>query len=248
MKARNATAPESAEVVIEEGRPVPARARALRVAREGFTGLAANQEINDRKLSLARYRACKALLWPREQILEETGWSLQYLMSVERVAREEDREQLQSGADPVDIFAEYREAQLLAARELEDLAQIFRNSKQFSALVGAVKARSEILDKIIKTGQELGLIKRAAKEVHVRGKVDYEKLSIKELRVTLRREVDSMQRMIRGTPGERLPGPAAAVLRRVLPAVTEPPAGEVVEVPPEEPAAPPRGPRVKKLR
>ena len=231
--------PESpGEEVLEEGRPVPARARALEVARRGFRRFAPNQSLNERKTAVAQYRACRALLWTREQILEETGWSRQWLLAVERFAREEDSVLLERGADPVEVFTEYREAQLLAARELEDLAQIFRSSKQFSALVGAVKARSEILDKIIKTGQELGLIKRAAKEIRVRGKVNYEEKSIKELRLLLRGEFEEMQRLIRA-PGETVSGPAAAVLRRVLPAAAKPAEGT---------SDPPRKkPRVKKL-
>jgi len=228
--------PERTEDALEEGRPVPARSRALEVARRGFRRFAPNQEPNERKLAIAQYRACRALLWTREQILEETGWSRQWLASVERLAREEDSVLLEKGADPVEIFTEYREAQLLAARELEDLAQIFRSSKQFSALVGAVKARSEILDKIIKTGQELGLIRRAAKEIRVRGKVNYETKTIKELRLLLRGEFEEMQRLIRA-PGEVVSGPAAAVLRRVLP-----PANAESAVNPSR-----KKPRVKKL-
>lgn len=224
----------------------PARSRALRVAREGFTNLAESQAISERRRSIAQYRACRALLWTREQILEETGWTLQNLMAVEKLTEEADLKIWERGIDPISIFCEYRDAQFLAARELEELALAFKDSKQFSALVGAVKARSEILDKVIKTGQELGLIKRAAREIRLHGEVDIRKKSVKELRVILAKEVRGLRRML-GSAAEEVPEntPAAAVFRRLIPAaVSEPIEAEAETVEVKEPRKPPR---VKRL-
>jgi len=215
-----------------------ARARALRIAREGLPPLPENAEIRERKKEIAQYRAGVSLLWDRERILQETGWSLQKFMAVERSVADEDR-RLTEEVDPRLVFSEYKLRQLQAAQELEDLAQVFRHSRQFSALVSAVKTRAEILDKIIKFGQDLGVIKRAAREVNVNAQVDFRSMSVTELRVHLRQEVAELETLL-GAPARANPT-ANAVLSRVLKGGRE-----------EPPALPPatekkKAPRVKKL-
>jgi hypothetical protein len=171
-------------------------------------------------------------------------------MAVEQIVREEDR-RIWGQVDPVAVFAEYREQQLLCAKELEDLATSFRDSRQFSALVGAVKARSDLLDKIIKVGQELGLIKRAAREISVHGAVDVRSLSVSELRVHLEKEVSGLRKLL--APPPDVSGAPGVVLRRVLTGRSQEVGGNIAnEAPPtaQEPANPaPRasGPRVKRL-
>jgi hypothetical protein len=190
-----------------------ARARTKRIVREGLPALPANAEINERKKEIAQYRAGVSLLWDRERILQETGWSLQRFLAVERAVREEDR-RLAEEIDPRVVFSEYRLQQLQAAQELEDLAEVFRHSRQFSALVSAVKTRSDILDRVVKTGQELGVIKRAAREVNVNAQVDFRSMSVRELRVHLRREMAEVRDLLGAEPEPS--GLAQTVLSRVL--------------------------------
>jgi hypothetical protein len=45
-------------------------------------------------------------------------------------------------------------------KDLSKMIDEFKTSKQFGAMVGAVRARAEIYDKIIKTGQEFGIIEK----------------------------------------------------------------------------------------
>lgn len=234
------------------------RARTLRVAREGLPHLNAEgtngvdnlQALNKRRRDVVQYRACVALAWTREQILEETGWPLQRLMATEQVVREEDR-RIWGQVDPVAIFAEYREQQLLCAKELEDIAASFKDSKQFSALVGAVKAKSDLLDKIIKVGQELGLVKRAAREINVHGAVDVRTLSVSELRIHLEKEVSGLRKLLEPPPAVN--GAAGVVLRRVLTGRSQevrdniaPEAPQPAQEPAEK-APGSSGPRVKRL-
>lgn len=47
-------------------------------------------------------------------------------------------------------------------RALTSMIEEFKESRQYNAMVGAVKARSEIHDKLVKFGQEFGLIHREA--------------------------------------------------------------------------------------
>lgn len=243
MPRRDDEAEEEVSLSLIELDRAGARARTRRIAREGLPELPANAEVSERKKEAAQFRAGLAMMWDRERILQETGWSLQKFLAVERWCKEED-ERLARALDPAAVWSEYRLQQLQAARELEDLAEIFRRSKQFSALVGAVKARSEILDKIVKTGQDLGLIKRAAREVNITGEVDFTSMSVQELRVHLHREVRGLQDLLT-PPIDISSGPAGRVLERVL----APPGEPAPETPPEgQGEVKPRpGRRVKRL-
>lgn len=172
-----------------------ARARSKRIARMGFVGLKRNQELNQKRKDAIQYRACRALLWNRERILLETGWSLQWFMSIEKYVSDEDR-RIWSETDSRALFAVYREQQLQIATELEDLSEIFRGSKQFSALVSSLRTRADVLDRVVKTGQELGVIHKTAKQVEVSGTVDVTQLDVTELRVHITRQVDEINRLL----------------------------------------------------
>lgn len=174
-----------------------ARARTEKVARTGLPRGRQNQEMNQKRRDAVQYRACRALLWEREQILHETGWSLQWLMSIENYVAEEDRRVWQE-TDARSIFSVYREQQLQVAKELEDLGKIFRRSKQFSALVSSCRTRAEIIDRIVKTGQELGIIHKTARQIEVTGNVDITQLDVQELRVHISRELESVSALLGG--------------------------------------------------
>lgn len=189
------------------------RARAKRVARIGLRGLKRNQELNQKRKDAIQYRACRALLWERERILLETGWSLQWMMSIEKYVQDEDR-RLWSETDSRSIFASYREQQLQIAAELEDISEIFRGSKQFSALVSALRTRADVLDRIIKIGQELGVIHKTPKQVEVSGTVDITQLNATELRVHITQQIEEINRLLIPVDGGES-HPASAVMRQL---------------------------------
>lgn len=200
---------------LEDLRTTGARARAKRIARHGLPEFAENARINKYRQAAAQYRACVALVLSREEILQETGWSLQWLMTIENYVEKEDKE-LYERKDPRLVFAEYRQRQLQCARELEDLTEIYRRSKQYSAMVNAVKARSDIIDRIFKTGQDLGIIEKKAKKIEIDGKVglDVTSLSVEELRVHVSTEVRELADLLNLPPAPDST-PAGAVLRRL---------------------------------
>ncbi len=205
-----------------------ARGKRIEIARRGLPELPTNATIDARKRDAAQYRAGVALLWDRNRILEETGWSFQRLRGVERFVQDEDK-RTTDRLDPRTIFAEYRVQQLQAAAELADFAEVFSRTGNTTSLVAAIKARSDVLDRIVKTGQELGVIKRAAREVRVDGQIDFKSMSVRELRIHLQREVTEMRELLR--PPEEIGGVATAVLSRVLgkPRKLEAPKEEVKE-------------------
>lgn len=208
------------------------RARSKRIARIGIRGLRKNQEINQKRKDAIQYRACRALLWERERILLETGWSLQWFMSIEKYVTDEDR-QLWSETDSRSIFASYREQQLQIATELEDLSEIFRGSKQFSALVSSLRTRADVLDRIIKTGQELGVIHKTPKQIEVSGNVDVTQLNAVELRAHIVHQVEEINRLLVPEDGGAN-HPAGAVMKQLEASFTR------SEVVPDEPKKPGR--------
>lgn len=61
-------------------------------------------------------------------------------------------------------YVQYVIDQVRNVKDLTDMIGDFKASKQYNAMVGAVKVRAEIYDKIVKFGQEFGLIHKEAKK------------------------------------------------------------------------------------
>jgi hypothetical protein len=70
------------------------------------------------------------------------------------------------------VYAHYVLEQKSCIVELQQMINGFRSSKQHNAMVGAVKAKSEILDKIISKGQDMGIIEKRAKRIEFIGSLD----------------------------------------------------------------------------
>ena len=101
-----------------------------------------------------------------------------------------------------ELYAEYVLNQSSCVKDLTNLSKDFKKSKNYSAMVSAVRARSEIYDKIIKTGQDFGIIeKKAERTEHLIG-VMIGKLSDDELRQTIVGELSNLQNMM-GRFGEQ---------------------------------------------
>jgi hypothetical protein len=63
-------------------------------------------------------------------------------------------------------FAKYRIDQRRNIKALDELISELDGNTQYNAVVGAIRLRADLQDRIIKTGQELGCIKKAATETH----------------------------------------------------------------------------------
>lgn len=224
---------------IEEG-TAGARERTRRRARSGAPDLNKNQEMSQKRRDATQYRACRALMWDRERTLLETGWSLQWLFSVEKFVADEDRS-VWSETDARVLFAAYRDQQLQIVRELEDVTQIFRNSKQYNAVVSSLRTRAEVLERIMKMGQELGVVHKTARQVEVSGAVDITQLTVVELRARVKAQVAEVRELI--APAEQPDGTAGVVLRRLTGGKFGA-AVEAAEPPPAKPA--PSGKRARR--
>jgi hypothetical protein len=124
-----------------------------------------------------------------------------------------------------EVFLDYIADQKSCLKDLEAISDPdeFRKSKQWSAYVGAVRARSEIHKEILRAGQELGVIQRAptTSRKEVVGGVVFAELSSDQLKKAIAREMTGLDEMMKtfgeGTIIEIEPG---EVHRRALPEPT----------------------------
>lgn len=83
------------------------------------------------------------------------GWADYEELRTKMLEFEVDRVRKRS---PDQVYVEYCMQQENNIHALSTMIDTFHESKQYGAMVGAVKARAEIYDKIIEKGQEFGII------------------------------------------------------------------------------------------
>lgn len=126
------------------------------------------------------------------------------------------------GRTTEEVFAEYVLRQAGCIRDLSLMSRKFDQKKHYSALVASVKARSDIYDKIIKTGQDFGIIERKAERKEIGIAMIVAKLSDGDLRKRVVGELHSIHRFMEEFgEGELLEIEAGALHRPALPAETE---------------------------
>lgn len=81
-----------------------------------------------------------------------------------------------------DVFVEYRRKQHRLARRLEVMADEFKLGGQSAPQVAAVKAISDVYDRVIRTGQEMGVIEKAPERTQVSGAFMFSNMSNAALR------------------------------------------------------------------
>lgn len=91
-----------------------------------------------------------------------------------------------------EVYVDYVLRQTALVKDLEDVKKGFGKSKQFSALVGAIKAQSEIHDKIIARGQEFELIHKAPTGMKFIGSVAVADLSATEVQDLMNKELGTL--------------------------------------------------------
>lgn len=200
---------------VDEVLQAGARARTKRTAERGIAKTKAGLQLSQIQKDAARYKAFTRLMWPRERILQETDWTLRQLMAIENFVQEEEI-RLWGSQRPEYLFAEYREQQGLLIEELADVARIMSKTGQYQAMVSALKARSDILDRIIKTGQDLGVVPKRPQEVNVNSTTRNLSLSVQEVRFKLQEECGELRDLLEGEgKPKKVTGAASAVLRKI---------------------------------
>lgn len=93
---------------------------------------------------------------------------------------------------PEQIYVEYLINQESNIQALTDMIGQFQESRQATAMVGAVKARAEIYDKMIAKGQEFGFVKKVPERQEIVAGIMVATLSNEELRAAIAGEMTSL--------------------------------------------------------
>jgi len=143
-------------------------------------------------------RACWSMEMSFDEIADsvyegtgETLSSADVAMYVERVMREAT---VQLEAQDAGVtYIRYTLSQLTVARQLNDLIKDFSNSKQYNALVGALRAKSDIIDRVLKVGQDMGFVRRVPEGHFIVSGQDLRELTQDELVKRIASENERME-------------------------------------------------------
>ena len=95
-----------------------------------------------------------------------------------------------------DMYTDYVNEQRACIHELDKIVARFADEKHSSAIVGAIRARSDIVDKIVKLGQDVGLIDKEPEKKVVLGGIAVASLSDAQLRKTIVAEIKELDRLV----------------------------------------------------
>jgi len=130
------------------------------------------------------------------------------------------------------VYIEYMVNQLSCVKDLGKMVDAFRKTKQYNAMVGAVKARSEIYDKLIKKGQELGLIAKEPERQEIIGGQTVINLTNVELKKTIVAEIQGINRLMKAYGEGSILDLEPGELHRSMPKVK---AQDMKKLPPKKP-------------
>lgn len=125
-----------------------------------------------------------------------------------------------------EIYAEYVFQQAACVRDLTDAAVAADTKRDIKALISAIKARSDIYDKIIKTGQDFGIIEKKAERREIALGVVLANLSDEDLRARISGELTGITDLMTKFGDKNLLDLKPGKLHRKLPAL---PAGKAID-------------------
>jgi len=128
----------------------------------------------------------------------------------------DDKAQALRNKPPEHVYVEYILAQERNINDLTAMIAEFKKSKQYNAMVGAIKARADLHDKLIAKGQEFGLFRKESEHKVIAG-VLVSELSREDLKSAITGAISGLDKMmsmygessiIDVTPGALHHGPA----------------------------------------
>jgi hypothetical protein len=92
-------------------------------------------------------------------IAEIMGWDPELFRRIKKTMLDEKSDEIRTKPRE-HVYVEYCISQQQNIRDLNDLIKGLDAKQQYNALVGAIRLRSDIYDKIVSKGQEFGLIRK----------------------------------------------------------------------------------------
>lgn len=97
---------------------------------------------------------------------------------------------------PEQVYVEYLMSQESNVQALSEMIEQFKDTRQHNAMVGAVKARAEIYDKMIAKGQEFGFIKKVPERQEIVAGIMVAELSNDDLRAAIAGELSGLDSLM----------------------------------------------------
>jgi len=170
------------------------------------------------RLLLAQLRVHLALGHTDDQIAEEMSLRIDVLKALKREFYRHETIALHS-ATAEEVFIDYAVRQKQCITDLSDLIPELRAVKQHAAIIGAIKAKSDILDKVIKTGQEMGILEKAPERKMVFHGVAIANLDNTKLRRVIAGELQGLAAIVDKFGDKDLFGKPMGEDRTVIPAL-----------------------------
>lgn len=168
-----------------------------------------------------------------EEIIEELGISAEHYGLAKRVLLQ-SKGDAEERLSPKERFAQYIIDQQRNVVDLTDLVNSLDNQKQYSAVVGAIRLRHEIENRVIETGQTLGIISKEPERKVIVGGISVADMRDADLRKGVLVAIGGLSKLIDkyGTGSnvrELAPGPlhhGEAVVSEPAAALEKPPMAE----------------------
>jgi len=149
---------------------------------------------------------------------------------------------------PEHVYVEYVVWQTQGINDLSKMIAEFKTTKQYNALVGAVRVRAELYDKLIAKGQEFGVFRKTPERKEVVGGFVVADLTNEALRAMITKSLTDMDKLVkRYGDGDIIdidPGPTHSGPRLVADAAGD--MIETIEAPPGKDDAPVATPAMKR--
>jgi len=119
-----------------------------------------------------------------------------------------------TGQAPIEIFLEYllRQKKIIVHLDAIHSKAIAAKPVQGQVAIGACKAKSDILDKIIDRGQSLGVYDKKPAELKLLGDIDLDGMDLGELKDQVHKEMEEIKRLVGDKMGEFEVGESGEVI------------------------------------
>jgi len=157
----------------------------------------------DHGLTAADILEAKLTIWEMlckgetdREIIEILGLPVDVYLALKTQAIDEKAQELKS-KPPEHVYVEHLLVQQKSIRDLTDMIKEFKATKQYNAMVGAVKARAQLYDSLLSKGQECGVFRKTPERRELVAGVVVADLSSEELKAAITKAICGLDGMMR---------------------------------------------------
>lgn len=151
-----------------------------------------DKNIDWKRECMAALRSYMAAGTSDADIIKKTGATYRAVEYLKEEIYTQETKQLE-GTEPVAVFIQYCIQQEGCIKELDECINKFKKTNQGSAVVGAIKEKSSIYERVIKMGQELGVLEKAADKLMVVAGVQLAGKTPQEIKALIEDQLDEIK-------------------------------------------------------